>query len=244
MNHAHQDNPLLHIAANQLPAFDRIRPDHVLPALERTLAEARAQIQRLCEQRQPSWDSLMQPLAAIEERIQRVWGPVNHLNAVCDSEELRPVYQQGLALMSEWHSELAQNRALFHAIRNLAESASFATLSPARQQVIRHMLRDFRLAGAELEEPARTRFRDIQKRLSELGMLFEQHVLDATQAFSLHLSDPDDVAGLPPSVLQAARQRAKAQGKKGWLFTLDAPSYIPFMQFADNRSLRARMYRA
>jgi len=237
-------NPLLNFTPNALPAFDRIRPEHVLPALEQVLAQARARVAELCAGARPDWDSLMQPLAEIEEHIARVWGPVAHLNAVCDSETLRPVYQQGVAMMAEWHTELAQNRALFAAIRALAEHPSFASLPAARQQVVRHMLRDFRLAGAELEGPARTRFCEIQKRLSELGMLFEQHVLDATQAFTLHLTEPADVAGLPPSLLNAASQRARERGKSGWLFTLDAPSYVPFMQYAERRDLRERMYRA
>jgi len=244
MNEQPHDNPLLNTAPNTLPAFDHIRPDHVLPALKVVLDEARAQVEALCAVDAPDWTLLMQPLAAMEERISRVWGPVVHLNAVCDSDALRPVYQQGVALMSEWQSELAQNRQLFAAIRALADSDAFAELNTQQQQVVTHMLRDFRLAGAELEEPARSRFRDIQMRLSDLGTMFEQHVLDATRAFELHLTSERDIQGLPPSVVAAARQRAKDSGRDGWLFTLDAPSYIPFMQYAEQRALRETMYRA
>jgi len=237
-------NPLLNTAPNQLPAFDDIRPEHVLSALHSVLAEARAEIEVLCAIDTPDWTSLMQPLAAMEERISRVWGPVVHLNAVRDCDELRPIYQQGVALMSSWQSELAQNRKLFTAIRALADSETFAELNPQQQQVVTLMLRDFRLAGAELEGPARSRFRDIQMRLSELGTLFEQHVLDATHAFELHLTSDKDIQGLPPSVVAAAEQRAKDSGRGGWLFTLDAPSYIAFMQYAEQRALREAMYRA
>ncbi len=244
MNEALDDNPLLITSPNALPAFDRIRPEHVLPALQAVLAEGRAQVEALCAIKAPDWTSLMQPLAAIEERISRVWGPVVHLNAVCDSDALRPVYQQGVSLMAAWQSELAQNQRLFAAIRTLADSDAFAALNTQQQQVVRHMLRDFRLAGAELEEPARSRFRDIRMRLSELGTDFEQHVLDATRAFELHLRDAQEIQGLPPSVIAAARQRAESDGRDGWLFTLDAPSYIPFMQYADRRDLRETMYRA
>lgn len=238
-------NPILEGASAELPLFDQIRPAHVLPALNAELARARRTVAGLTENSAPDWDSLMLPLEEIEERLGRIWGPVVHLNAVCDSEELRPVYRQGVARMSEWSSELGQNEALYAAIRRLSEGDDFAALSGERQRIIEHALRDFRLSGAELQGEAKARFRAIRMRLSELATLFEQHLLDATRAFELHITDQADVAGLPESVLAAAAQRARQSGREsGWLITLDAPSYIPFMQYADNRELRETMYRA
>ena len=243
-------NPILKGINTELPLFDQIKPEHVLPAIDEELEQARKTVAKLTQIADPDWDSLMLPLEVIEERLGRVWGPVGHLNAVCDSDELRPIYQQGVAKMTEWGSELGQNEELYAAIRKVSERVDFATLSEERQQVINHALRDFKLSGAELVGEAKTRFTEIQMRLSELSTNFSQHVMDATRAFELHLTDKADVVGLPESVLASAAQRAtqsdklKKSGRDGgWLITLDAPSYIPFMQFSENRKLRETMYR-
>jgi len=239
-----QDNPLLESITAPLPLFDRIKPEHVLPAIDAEVERARKIVARLTELPDPDWNSLMIPLEEIDERIGRVWGPVGHLNSVCDSEDLRPVYQQGVAKMTEWSSELGQNEALYAAIRKVSERDDFAKLSDQRKKVIEHALRDFKLSGAELEGPAKERFTAINMRLSELSTAFGEHVLDATHAFEMHLVHASDVAGLPASVLASAQQRASQSDREGgWLITLDAPSYIPFMQFADNRALRETMYR-
>lgn len=239
------DNPLIQGIFTELPLFDRISAEHVLSALELALGYARTQVQTLTNLASPSWDTLMQPLESMDEMLGRVWGPVSHLNAVCDSDALRPVYQQGVAKMAEWSSELGQNEALYAAIRKVAGRDDFSTLSAERQRVIEHALRDFKLSGAELEGDAKERFKAIRMRLSELSTTFEQHILDATRAFSLHITDSNDVSGLPESILAAASQRAINAGKEGgWLITLDIPSYLPFMQYADHRALRETMYRA
>ena len=238
------DNPILKSITAELPLFDQIKPEHVLPVLDAEVERARTIVSELTDVADPDWNSLMMPLEAMEERLGRVWGPVSHLNSVCDSEELRPVYQQGVAKMTEWSSELGQNEELYAAIRAVSERNDFAALSEERQQVINHALRDFKLSGAELEGADKERFTAIQMEMSELTTAFGQHVLDATQAFDLHLTNKADVAGLPESVLASAEQRAtQAEKEGGWLITLDAPSYIPFMQYAENRDLRETMYR-
>jgi len=237
-------NPILKGITTELPLFDDIKPEHVLSAIDAELNRAREIVSVLIEVADPDWDSVMLPLEKIEESLGRVWGPVGHLNSVCDSEELRPIYQQGVAKMTEWSSELAQNEALYAAIRKVSERDNFAGLSGERRQVVEHALRDFKLSGAELEGDAKKRFKEIQMSLSELTTAFGQHVLDATQAFELHITDENDVKGLPESILASAAQRATQSGKEGgWLITLDAPSYVPFMQFAENRVLREAMYR-
>jgi len=238
------DNPLLQQINAELPLFECMKPEHILPALDAVLDENRARISALLEQDGRDWAHLMQPLEAMDERLSRLWGPVNHLNAVCDSDALRPVHRQGLMKLTAYQTELAQNEALFAAIKSLHDSPGFRDLNGERKQVIRHALRDFRLGGAELPPEEKMRFKEIQVRLSELGAQFEQHVLDATRAFELYLDHEDDLAGLPQSVRDAARERAREKDRSGWLFTLDAPSYIPFMQYAEHRDLRRRMYTA
>ncbi|MDQ6996919.1 MAG: M3 family metallopeptidase [Mariprofundus sp.] len=237
-------NPILQGAITDLPLFEDIKPEHVLPALEQALVEARQTVAGLTALSEPSWQTLMMPLETLDERLSRIWGPVTHLNAVCDSDELRVVYRQGVAKMAEWGSELAQNEALYAAMKKVRERTDFRALSQQRQQVIEHALRDFRLSGAELEGDAKERFKAIKMRMSELATTFEQHVLDATRGFELYLTDDTELAGLPQSVLDAARQRAEVDKKDGWLFTLDAPSYIPFIQYAERRDLREQMYTA
>ena len=244
MNKELSSNPLIQALSAPLPHFENIRPEHVLPALEHILKEARQEVAGLLSEKEPDWESLMQPLETMDEQLSRIWGPVGHLNAVCDSDAMRPVYQQGVALMSEWQTELAQNEALYAAMQRLHDSDAFTTMNHERQQVLKHALRDFRLSGAELTGKAKARFKAIAMRTSELATTFEQHVLDATRAFELHLSKEEDIAGLPDSVRDAASQRAKQKKLAGWLITLDAPSYIPFMQYADKRELREKMYTA
>ncbi|MDX8408636.1 MAG: M3 family metallopeptidase [Mariprofundales bacterium] len=237
-----ENNPLL--AQGSLPRFEEITPDHVLPALEQLLGQQRQQLQWLLARNRFDWASLMVPLAEMDEGLSRVWGPVTHLNAVCDSEALREVYQQGMQLMTAWEAELSQNCRLFEAVKSLHDAPSFQDLSMAQQQAVDHALRDFRLSGAALDEPAKVRMTEIRMRLSELSTTFEQHLLDATRAFTLHLEDANALTGLPPAIREAAQQRAEQERQSGWLFTLDIPSYLPFMQYGACRSLREQLYHA
>jgi oligopeptidase A len=237
-------NPLLASLDAELPLFDRIRPEHVVPALEKVLAENRARLGKLGKIREPSWATLMLPLEEMEERLHRVWGPVSHLNAVCDSDELRPAYQTGLQKVTAYETELSQNETIYFLIKDLRSRPFFRHLKQEQKQLVHLALRDFHLSGVELPTEKKTRFRKIQLRLSELATTFEQNLLDATRAFELHIKDEKDLAGLPESVCATAAHRAEKAGKPGWLFTLDAPSYIPFMQNSENRELRRQMYTA
>ncbi len=239
-----ENNPIIASLDAELPLFEEIQPQDILPALEEVLAGNRRRLKELGHVANPCWQTIMQPLEEMEERLRRLWSPVNHINAVCDSGELRPVYQQGLQELTAYETDLAQNDAIFAAIKAIKKAPSFASLSQERQQVIRHALRDFHLSGADLPPQEKAGFKRIQMRLSELGARFEQNLLDATRAFTLLIENEQDLAGLPESVRDAAAGRAQRSGKQGWLFTLDAPSYLPFMQHAKSRELRCKMYTA
>lgn len=236
-------NPLLDSIDAPLPLFDQILPEHVLPALDHVLQKQRGSLQTLTAQDKPSWDTFMVPLEAMDEELSRVWGPVSHLNSVCDSEELRTVYQQGVQKNAEWHTELAQNEALYAGLKYIESHAS-DHLNNEQKELLKQSIRDFKLSGAELTGDAKQRFKEIHLRLSELTTTFEQHVLDATRGFTLHISDENDLAGLPESARDAAAQRASEDDKQGWLFTLDIPSYLPMMQYNEKPELREKMYRA
>ncbi|MDQ6951609.1 MAG: M3 family metallopeptidase [Mariprofundales bacterium] len=238
-------NPLL--AWRELPDFTVITPEHVLPALAQALAMQHTMLHQLLDHSDsaPNWERVMAPLSAMDDALDRVWGPVTHLNAVCDSDGLREVYSQGVQQLTAWHAELGQNRELFAAIGRLrASSVAFAQLTKPQQQAVDHALRDFRLAGVELAGDARERMATIRIRLADLATTFEQHLLDATRAFSMHISEQNALVGLPQAIIDAAHQRAVDDGKDGWIFTLDIPSYLPFMQYSACRDLRERLYRS
>jgi oligopeptidase A len=236
-------NPLLDFTG--LPRFAEIRPEHVAPAIEQLLAENRALIERLlADSAPPSWQNFVVPMEDANERLSRAWGPVGHLNAVMNSPELREVYNAALPKITQYYAELGQNLALFDKFKALRNSAEFGGLSAARKKIVENELRDFRLGGAELPDDKKARYLEIQERLSELSSRFSDNLLDATNDYTLLIEDRDELSGLPEDVLQAAQEAAQAANKSGWLFTLKAPSYMPVMQYADNRGLREKMYRA
>ena len=236
-------NPLLDFSG--LPRFAQIKPEHVAPAIEQLLAENRALIKRFLDDKsQPTWDDFVRPMEDANERLSRAWGPVGHLNAVMNSPELREAYNTNLPRITAYYAELGQNLQLFEKFKALHSSAEFDGLSAARKKIIENELRDFRLGGAELPAAQKVRYLALQERQSELSSRFSDNLLDATNDFTLVVEQRGELGGLPEDVLQTAREAADAAGKTGWLFTLKAPSYLPVMQFADKRELRAKMYRA
>ena len=236
-------NPLLDFSG--LPRFAQIKPEHVAPAIEQLLAENRALIaQLLAADAPPTWDIFVRPMEDANERLSRAWGPVGHLNAVMNSPELREAYNAILPKITQFYAELGQNLRLFEKFKTLRNSAEFNGLSVARKKIIENELRDFRLGGAELPQVKKARYLQIQERQSELSSRFSDNLLDATNDFTLVVEQRGELGGLPEDVLQTAREAADAAGLAGWLFTLKAPSYMPVMQFADNRELREKMYRA
>ena len=234
----------MNLIANQLPPFDTLDPKTNIQTLETTLEQAKETIDALASQNEVTWDNLMLPLAAIDESISRLWSPVSHLHSVCDSEDIRPVYEQGIQIMTQWGTWIAGHDGLFKAIEKLSQSDGFTHLSEAQQTAITNTLRDFKLAGSALEGEDKQRFADIKMRLAELGNTFSQHVLDATQAFELLIDKKDKLKGLPESIIEGAAQRAKDNNKQGYLFTLDIPSYLPLMQYLDDSNIRETMYKA
>jgi oligopeptidase A len=236
-------NPLLDFSG--LPRFAQVRPEHVTPAVDELLAENRDLLTRLVAPETPAtWDAFVRPLEDANERLGRAWGVVAHLHGVLDTPPLREAYNASLPKITQYWTELGQNLALFDKYRALAASPAFAALDRAQKKIVENALRDFRLGGAELPDAEKRRFAEIMDELAAANAKFSENVLDATNAFSLHVEDRADLAGLPDDALEAARAAAEKDGKPGWKFTLQAPSYLPVMQYADNRGLRETMYRA
>jgi oligopeptidase A len=236
------NNPLLDLSG--LPRFDAIAPEHVAPAIDQLLAEAEAAVKR-AEQVEPvTWDSFVVPLDDATERLWRAWGQVGHLQAVVNTPALREAYNANLPKISRFGSALGQNLALYAQYKKLAAAPEAAAYDEARRKVIDNALRDFRLGGAELDEAGKQRFSAIQEALSALSAKFSQNVLDATDAWSLYVEDQARLAGLPAEVLAAARAAAEKDGRTGWKLTLQMPCYLPVQAYADDRELRATLYRA
>ncbi len=236
-------NPLLEMEG--LPPFRHILPEHVEPAIDTVLARNRARLEALLQQGAPyGWDNLVQPLEEMEDRLERIWSPVSHMNSVVNSEPLRQAYNACLPKLSDYATEMGQNRALYEAFRDIAEGEGFTQLEPAQRKVIDNALRDFRLAGVDLPPAKQARYREIQQRLARLTSKFEENLLDATQAWSKLITDEERLAGLPESARAQARQAAEQRGLEGWLFTLEFPSYYAVMTHADDADWRRETYEA
>ena len=236
-------NPLLDFSG--LPRFGEIKVEHITPAIDRLLAENQLVIASLSAQTTaPEWDGFVIPLEDANERLGRAWGTVAHLNAVMNSPEWRAAYNENLPKVTEYYASLAQHPDLYRAFSAIRQSPGFAGMSRERQQAVENELRDFRLGGADLPEEDQVRFRNIQAELAQLGARFEENLLDATNGWAMWLAQDSDLAGLPDDVILAAREAADREERSEWKFTLHAPSYIPFMQYAESRDLRERMYHA
>jgi oligopeptidase A len=236
-------NPLLN--ESPLPTFSAIEPAHVLPAVDAVLADYRAAIDAIIADPAPrSFARVLQRQEELEDRLELTWSPVSHLHAVADSEALRTVYSQALEKITEHASELGQNRELYSAVRAVADAAQFAGLPRAARTLVEHALRDFRLSGVALEEPGRSRFREIANTLARLENEFENAVLDATEGWSESISDDAALAGLGQTDRDLLRDYAKDAGRDGWHVTLKQPSVQAVLTYADDRGLRERVYAA
>ncbi|MBN8885297.1 MAG: M3 family metallopeptidase [Rudaea sp.] len=237
-----QTNPLL--ADTALPAFAAIKPEHVGPAVDAVLADYQKQIDALtAESASRTFANTMLPQEALEVRLERAWSPVSHLHAVADSPALREAYSAALEKITDFASELGQNRELYAAVKVVAERADFAELPRPARTLVEHALRDFRMSGVALEEPARSRFKEIANQLSKLSNEFENAVLDATEAWSEKIGEAQ-LAGLPEAERALLKQYAEEAEQDGWLVTLKQPSVTAVLTYADDRGLRERTYAA
>ena len=236
-------NPLLDFS--DLPRFDTVQPEHVKPAIESLLTAGRELVERLTADTTPAtWTDFAGALSDGLEPFGRAWGIVGHLHSVNDIPAWREAYNEMLPEVSRFYAELGQNLKLFEKYKALRDSAEYATLTVEQKKIVNNEVRDFRLSGAELPEDQKPRFQAIMEELSQLSAKFAENLLDATNAFSEVITDEALLAGLPADAKEAAKTAAEKAGVDGWRFSLQAPSYGPVMQYADNRELRARLYRA
>jgi oligopeptidase A len=242
------NNPLLAAAPGSLPAFDRIRPEHAEPAVDAVLADARSRIATLLAPAAGSpidpWESVIEPLQDIGERLARVWGPAAHLFAVTSTADWRAAHNACLPKVTQYHVDLSQNEGLFRVYMGLAAGGTLEAFSVPRQKTIRNAVRDFKLSGVALSHAARSRFREIAVRSAALEAKFQENVIDAVAAWTLEVPDETRLAGMTAQGKAGARAKAEARGDKGFRLTLDFPSYDAVVSHADDRELRHVLYEA
>jgi oligopeptidase A len=242
-------NPLL--AGKGLPPFDQIRPEHVVPAMTELPAKATEALTHLETNTEPTWEGLIEPLESLTEPAFWAWGVVNHLMGVKNSPELREAQEAMQPEVVKFGMRVSQSKPLYEGYKAIRNSADWGNLSEAQQRIIESSIREAELAGVGLEGAERDRFNEIQLELANLSTQFSNNLLDETKAFSLTLAQPDEIEGLPPTLLAQAAQAARANGAETatpeagpWRITLDMPSYLPFMQHSRRRDLREKLYRA
>jgi oligopeptidase A len=232
------NNPLLDFT--DLPLFDKIRPEHVAPAVDTLLQESNAALDSVTAPDFPAdWTGIARVLDVATEKLGRAWGTVSHLNSVADTPELRAAYNEALPRVTEFWTRLGADERLYTKYKAIAP----ATLNTEQRQAHKNALRNFVLGGAELQGAERERYAQIQERQAELTQKFSENALDATDAFAYYAAE-SELDGLPEDVKQTALAAAKAEGKDGYKLTLKMPCYLPVMQFARSSTLRHMLYRA
>ncbi len=240
------NNPLLE--EHHLPPFNAIDIKHIKPAIEARIEQVwsvlNTQLAAIDQGEKASWENIVAPFEEASDLLSQSWSPVSHLNGVQNSDELREVYTECIQLLTDFGTAIDQHQPLFKAYESLAMSEGFSALSTAKQKVIQDALRDFRLAGVALAEDKKERYGELQKRLSTLSMTFSNNVLDATQDWFMHFETQDNLQGLPEGALASAEQAAAQKQLTGYVITLDIPSYMAVITYADDRALRKKIYTA
>jgi oligopeptidase A len=242
------ENPLL--VGQGLPPFDRIQPEQVVPAVNQLLAELEQALTQLELSAVPTWQGLVEPLEKISDRLTWTWGAIGHLMGVKNSPELRTAYEAVQPQIIQFVNRLGQSQPLYVAFKAIQSGDDWSQMAEAQQRIVEAAIRSAEHSGVSLTGAAKEQFNAIQLELAEISTQFSNHVLDATKAFSLDLTQPDQVIGLPPSLLSLAAQTARAAGFENatpeagpWRITLDGPSFGPFMQHGSRRDLREKLYR-
>ena len=242
-----ENNPLLapFDTPYQTPPFHAIRLEHYEPAFHAAISQARQEIENIAANPEPpTFANTIEALDSAGERLDTISSIFFNLNSACTSGEMQQIAQRISPLLSEHANSITLDRRLFRRVHEVYGRRDELPLTPEQATLLEDTHRAFVRGGANLEGKDRERFREITAELSRLSLRFEENTLAATNAFTLHLTNPADLRGLPASAVEAAAHAAGEKGLEGWLFTLHAPSYIPFLRYAEHRGLRERMYRA
>ena len=237
------DNPFL--VDSQFPQFGSFHVEHIEPAVSQLLKDNRKVIEDLvADNSQPTWQNFIEPLEFIDNRFEKVWGPVGHLDATMNNDEWHEAYTNCLEQVTQYYTETGQNAGLYQKFNKLAESDEYETYNLAQQKVIENALRNFRLSGIALSKNKQAIYKELKQQLSQNSSQFGNNVLKATQAWYKHIKDESELAGLPESAMGLLQQLAGQKSLEGWCVTLDFPSYLAVLTHADNRELREEVYKA
>ncbi|MBF0784818.1 oligopeptidase A [Muribacter muris] len=237
-----QGNPLLDFSG--LPAFSKIKPEHVKPAIDFLIAECRTLTDKLSAQTNPTWQNFYLPLADVNTKLSQVWTLVGHLKGVKSDDAIRKAHEVSQKSMTDYSTWAGQHQALYQAYLTLKASPEFQQYDLAQQKAIDDVLLDFRLSGISLPEDKRADYAKIMQTLSELGSKFSNNVLDATAKWEKRIQDPAELAGLSERALAAAKESAESKNQSGYRITLDYPSYSEVMTYCENAALREEVYKA
>ncbi len=240
-------NPLLesYNTPYDTPPFDRIKTEHYEPAFDQAIAEAQQEIQAIATaSAAPDFGNTIVAMDLAGEKLRHISSIFFNLNSACTSDEMQRIAQQVSPKLTSYQSSVYMNNELFKRVKQVYQTKENLSLTPEQYTLLEETWKAFLNGGANLEGTERERYKEIAIELSKLGLKFEENILAETNAFSLSVTDKKDLSGLPEGAIEMAAMAAKEKGKEGWLFTLHAPSYIPFMQYADNRDLREKMFRA
>ena len=241
------ENPLLtgSGAPYGAPAFDKIKTEHYKPAFEAAIAEARAEVAAIYDNAEPpTFENTIEALHNAGRKLTDVSSIFFNLNEACTSPEMQKVAEDVTPLLTEYEMSVILNQKLFDRIRAVYEARESLNLDIEQAKLLEVTYRSFANNGAALAESDKEEFAKIQEKLSLATLKFGKNVLDATNAYTLTVTDPADLAGLPEYVRTMAAEEAASRNVEGWVFTLQAPLYSPFMKFSENRELREKLWRA
>ena len=222
--------------------FSKIKNEDYLPAFQEAIDLAKAEIDTIVNNTEtPSFENTIVALSFSGDTLDRISSIFFNLNSAETSDEMQKIAQEVSPLLSEFGNDVTLNADLFARVKTVYEQKDSLNLNAEQKTLLDKQYKSFSRNGANLPEDKKNQLREIDKELSKLSLQFGENVLAETNAFELHLTDEKDLAGLPEGTIEAARSLAKAQEKQGWIFTLDHPSYIPFVTYADNRDLRKKM---
>jgi len=241
------ENPLLQTFDTpfQTPPFDKIKNEHFQPAIDAAIEEGRKEIDLIIDSKEnPTFENTIVALDLAGKNLNRIASIFFNLNAAETSAELQKIAQQVSPMLSEYSNDIMLNEKLFERVKAVYDQKEILNLNTEQTSLLENTFKGFIRNGANLNEKDKKRFREISTELSKLSLDFQEHVLNETNAFELQVTSEEDLAGLPESVCEGAALTAKNKGKEGWIFTLQFPSYFPFMQYSEKRELREKLYRA
>ena len=234
------NNPLLQ-DYNTAP-FSKIKNQHFLPAISKLIEETKAEIDTITSNTEaPTFKNTVEALENTGEKLDRATSIFFNLNSAETNDEIQKIAQEVSPMLTEFSNDMLLNEALFERIKTVYNQKDALDLSEEQQMLLDKKYKAFSRNGANLSEDKKTKLRKIDADLSKLSLTFGENVLAETNKFELHITEEKDLSGLPEGVIEAAAQTAEEKGKEGWVFTLDYPSYVPFITYADNRSLRKKM---